>query len=136
MASCYKRVNFYDLCRLCAQNIYKQKINIFEQEGVKNQLQAKIKKCLSINVKTWLFPHLFVFNVCLQVKEDDFLPKVVCFKCIKQLDMCNTFREECLNSETMLSSYFQNYRETEEFKQFGQVNLCVLDPYPKTSMKL
>lgn len=54
MASCYKRVNFYDLCRLCAQNIYKEKINIFEQEGVKKELQAKIKKCLAINVKNRL----------------------------------------------------------------------------------
>lgn len=62
MASCYKRVNFYDLCRLCAQNIYKQKINIFEQEGVKNQLQTKIKKCLSINVNYQPFAYSLVFN--------------------------------------------------------------------------
>lgn len=66
MASCYKRVNFYDLCRLCAQNIYKEKINIFEQEGVKKELQAKIKKCLAINVKkpTQLCFYI-VFNVYL-----------------------------------------------------------------------
>lgn len=104
MSGCYKRVNFYDLCRLCAQNIQKSKAKIFEPDGQKIQLQSKIKKCLSITVN-----------------EDDFLPKVVCLKCIKQLEVCNAFREECLNSETMLSSYFKNYRDTEDFKKSGKV---------------
>ncbi|KAL1517837.1 hypothetical protein ABEB36_001550 [Hypothenemus hampei] len=104
MSICYKRVNFYDLCRLCAQNIQIYKIKIFEPEGVKHQLQLKIKKCLSINVR-----------------EDDFLPKVVCLKCLKQLELCYAFREECSNSEAMLSSYFKNYRFTDEFKKSGKV---------------
>ncbi|XP_066147747.1 uncharacterized protein [Euwallacea fornicatus] len=104
MSNCYKRVNFYDLCRLCAQNIQKNKIKIFENEGGKNQLQFKIKKYL-----------------CINVKEDDCLPKVVCSKCIKQLEMCMLFREECLNSEMMLSTYFKNYKHTEEFKRSGKV---------------
>ncbi|CAG9761833.1 unnamed protein product [Ceutorhynchus assimilis] len=103
MSGCYKRVNFYDLCRLCAQNIQKNKIKIFE-EGPKSDLHAKIKKCLAINVK-----------------EDDFLPKVICTKCIKLLEICNAFREGCVNSETMLSSYFKNYRHTEDFKKSGKV---------------
>ncbi|ERL87752.1 hypothetical protein D910_05141 [Dendroctonus ponderosae] len=104
MSNCYKRVNYYDLCRLCAQNIHKNKVKIFEQEGTRHQLQAKIKKCLAINIKA-----------------DDFLPKVVCAKCLKQLELCNAFREECINSESMLSSYFKNYRHTDEFKKSGKV---------------
>ncbi|XP_050308241.1 zinc finger protein 630-like [Anthonomus grandis grandis] len=119
MSGCYKRVNFYDLCRLCAQNINRSKLKIFEQEGIKVQLQTKIKKCLSIHVK-----------------EDDFLPKVVCSKCIKMLDICNTFREECLNSETMLSSYFKNYRHTEDFKQSGKVYIKESQPYTPEPPKL
>ncbi|XP_060532918.1 zinc finger protein 616-like [Cylas formicarius] len=102
----YKRVNFYELCRLCAQSIQKEKTHthIFREDGKKIQLQNKIKSCLSITVK-----------------EDDFLPKVVCSKCIKQLEVCNLFREECVTSETMLSSYFKNFRQTEDFKKSGKV---------------
>ncbi|XP_030760520.1 zinc finger and BTB domain-containing protein 6-like [Sitophilus oryzae] len=104
MSSPYRRVNFYDLCRLCAQSIQDTKFNIFELIGQEIQLQSKIKKCLSMTIT-----------------EDDFLPKVVCSRCINQLEVCNAFREECRKSEKMLSSYFKNYRHTEDFKKSGKV---------------
>lgn len=46
----YKRVNFYELCRLCASNQQKEKTHIFQEEGRKIQLQSKIQICLSLTV--------------------------------------------------------------------------------------
>lgn len=46
----YKRVNFYELCRLCATNQQKEKTHIFEEEGRKIQLQSKIQSCLALKV--------------------------------------------------------------------------------------
>ncbi|KRT82093.1 zinc-finger associated domain containing protein, partial [Oryctes borbonicus] len=100
----YKRVNFYELCRLCASNQQKEKTHIFQEEGRKIQLQNKIQSCLS-----------------LKVCENDFLPKVVCSQCLRTLEECYTFRNECVSSETMLSSYFNNFRYTEDFKKSGKV---------------
>lgn len=47
----YKRVNFYELCRLCASNQQKEKTHIFQEEGRKIQLQNKIQSCLSLTVR-------------------------------------------------------------------------------------
>lgn len=57
----------------------------------------------------------------LTVQEDDFLPKVVCSKCLQNLETCFSFRQECLSSESMLSSYFKKFRSTEDFKKSGKV---------------
>lgn len=46
----YKRVSFYELCRLCASNHQKEKTHIFQEEGRKIQLQNKIQTCLSLKV--------------------------------------------------------------------------------------
>lgn len=46
----YKRVSFYDLCRLCASNTQKEKTHIFQEEGRKIQLQNKIQTCLALTV--------------------------------------------------------------------------------------
>ncbi|XP_019871798.1 zinc finger protein 184 [Aethina tumida] len=100
----YKRVSFYELCRLCASNNQKDKTHIFQEEGRKIQLQSKIKTCLS-----------------LSVYENDFLPKVVCSKCLQSLETCYIFQQECVGSETMLSTYFRNFRWTEDFKKSGKV---------------
>lgn len=56
-----------------------------------------------------------------QVNEHDYLPKVVCLSCIQILDQCFNFRQSCVNSEAMLSSYFSNFRFTDDFKKNGQV---------------
>lgn len=47
----YKRVSFYELCRLCASNHQKEKTHIFQEEGRKIQLQNKIQTCLSLKVR-------------------------------------------------------------------------------------
>nr|CAI5839217.1 unnamed protein product [Callosobruchus analis] len=100
----YKRVSFYELCRLCASNTQKEKVHIFREEGKKIQLQSKIETCLA-----------------LTVNENDFLPKVVCSKCLCNLETCYGFRQECVRSETMLSTYFKNFRYTDDFKKSGKV---------------
>ncbi|KAK4878441.1 hypothetical protein RN001_010947 [Aquatica leii] len=110
----YKRVNFYELCRLCATNQQKEKTHIFQEEGRKIQLQNKIQSCLS-----------------LKVCENDFLPKVVCSQCLRTLEECCIFRKECYSSETMLSSYFNNFRYTDDFKKSGKV--YIKDTSPKAS---
>ncbi|XP_044261357.1 zinc finger protein 808-like [Tribolium madens] len=116
----YKRVNFYELCRLCATNQQKDKTHIFQEEGRKIQLQNKIQSCLSL-------------TVC----ENDFLPKVVCSKCLRTLEVCYSFRQECVSSESMLSSYFKNFRYTEDFKKSGKVYIkdtatkCTAPPQPE-----
>lgn len=46
----YKRVSFYELCRLCASNSQKEKTHIFQEEGRKIQLQNKIQTCLALTV--------------------------------------------------------------------------------------
>ncbi|XP_050499448.1 zinc finger and BTB domain-containing protein 14 [Diabrotica virgifera virgifera] len=100
----YKRVSFYELCRLCASNTQKEKTHIFNEEGRKIQLQDKIQACLA-----------------LTVNEDDSLPKVVCSKCLRTLETCFGFRQECVRSESMLSTYFKNFRYTDDFKKSGKV---------------
>lgn len=55
----YKRVSFYDLCRLCASNTQKEKTHIFQEEGRKIQLQNKIQTCLALTVR-------FIINTYLE----------------------------------------------------------------------
>lgn len=57
--------------------------------------------------------------------ENDFLPKVVCSQCLRSLEECYVFRKECVSSESMLSSYFKNFRYTEDFKKSGKVSYDV-----------
>ncbi|KAG5881072.1 hypothetical protein JTB14_020402 [Gonioctena quinquepunctata] len=109
----YKRVSFYELCRLCASNTQKEKTHIFQEEGKKIQLQNKIQVCLA-----------------LTVNENDFLPKVVCSKCLRTLETCFGFRQECVRSESMLSAYFKNFRYTEDFKRSGKVYIKDIKPPP------
>lgn len=118
----YKRVSFYDLCRLCASNTQKEKTHIFQEEGRKIQLQNKIQTCLALTVSpSAIAPSQFI---CLhfKVNENDFLPKVVCSKCLRTLETCFGFRQECVRSESMLSTYFKNFRYTDDFKKSGKVS--------------
>lgn len=46
----YKRVNYYELCRLCTSSQQKDKIHIFREEGKKLQLQQKIQTCFPLLV--------------------------------------------------------------------------------------
>lgn len=125
----YKRVSFYDLCRLCASNTQKEKTHIFQEEGKKIQLQNKIQICLALTVSLineMLFEPLTPFFICFKVNENDFLPKVVCSKCLRTLETCFGFRQECVRSESMLSTYFKNFRYTDDFKKSGKVNTDIL----------
>lgn len=64
----YKRVNFYELCRLCASNQQKEKTHIFHEEGRKIQLQSKIQSCLSLTVRfAKQFDQIISDSVCVVV---------------------------------------------------------------------
>ncbi|XP_076286875.1 uncharacterized protein LOC143212215 isoform X3 [Lasioglossum baleicum] len=99
----YRRVNYYELCRLCTSS-EGNKMNIFREEGRRRQLQSKIQACLPI-----------------QVLEEDSLPKVVCHECIKKLEYIIEFRETVVSAESMLESYFTSLRFSEDFMKEGKV---------------
>lgn len=99
----YRRVNYYELCRLCTSN-EGTKMNIFREEGRRRQLQTKIQTCLPI-----------------QVLEEDSLPKIVCHECIKKLENFIEFRETVVSAEGMLESYFTSLRFSEDFLKEGKV---------------
>ncbi|XP_006624611.1 zinc finger and SCAN domain-containing protein 2-like [Apis dorsata] len=99
----YRRVNYYELCRLCTSN-EGTKMNIFREEGRRRQLQTKIQTCLPI-----------------QVLEEDSLPKIVCHECVKKLENFIEFRETVVSAEGMLESYFTSLRFSEDFLKEGKV---------------
>ncbi|KAL6443443.1 hypothetical protein ACFW04_002946 [Cataglyphis niger] len=99
----YRKVNYYELCRLCT-NSEGNKMNIFREEGRRRQLQTKIQTYLPI-----------------QVMEEDSLPKIVCHECVKKLENFIEFRETVVNAEGMLESYFTSLRFSEDFLKEGKV---------------
>ncbi|KAG7189676.1 hypothetical protein KM043_017347 [Ampulex compressa] len=99
----YRRVNYYELCRLCTSS-EGNKMNIFREEGRRRQLQTKIQTCLPI-----------------QVLEEDSLPKIVCHECVKKLENFIEFRETVVSAEGMLESYFTSLRFSEDFLKEGKV---------------
>ncbi|XP_011635472.1 zinc finger protein 267-like [Pogonomyrmex barbatus] len=99
----YRKVNYYELCRLCTSS-EGSKMNIFRDEGRRRQLQTKIQTYLPI-----------------QVMEEDSLPKIVCHECVKKLESFIEFRETVINAEGMLESYFTSLRFSEEFLKEGKV---------------
>ncbi|XP_066599437.1 zinc finger protein 853-like [Prorops nasuta] len=99
----YRRVNYYELCRLCTSS-EGNKMDIFRDEGRKRQLQTKIQICLPI-----------------QVLEEDSLPKIVCHECVRKLENFIEFRETVVSAEGMLESYFTSLRFSEDFLKEGKV---------------
>lgn len=99
----YRRVNYYELCRLCTSS-EGTKMHIFREEGRKRQLPTKIQICLPV-----------------QVCEDDSLPKIICSQCVEKLESFYDFRESCVNAETMLESYFTSFRYSDDFSREGKV---------------
>ncbi|KAK0180609.1 hypothetical protein PV327_002974 [Microctonus hyperodae] len=99
----YRRVNYYELCRLCTSSDG-SKINIFRDDGRRRQLQTKIQTYLPI-----------------QVLEEDSLPKIVCQECIQKLENYIEFRETVVSAESMLESYFTSLRFSEDFLKEGKV---------------
>lgn len=99
----YRKVNYYELCRLCTSS-EGNKMNIFRDEGRRRQLQTKIQTCLPI-----------------QVLEEDSLPKIVCHECVRKLENFIEFRETVVSAEGMLESYFTSLRFSEDFLKEGKV---------------
>ncbi|XP_046985533.1 zinc finger protein 85-like [Schistocerca americana] len=99
----YRRVNYYELCRLCTSS-EGTKMHIFREEGRRRQLPTKIQICLPV-----------------QVCEDDSLPKIICNHCVEKLESFYDFRESCVNAEAMLESYFTSLRYSDDFTREGKV---------------
>ncbi|XP_066997547.2 uncharacterized protein [Anabrus simplex] len=99
----YRRVNYYELCRLCTSS-EGTKMHIFREEGRRRQLPTKIQICLPV-----------------QVCEDDSLPKIICNHCVEKLESFYDFRESCVNAESMLESYFTSLRFSDDFTREGKV---------------
>uniref|UniRef100_A0A1B6GH52 Protein krueppel n=1 Tax=Cuerna arida TaxID=1464854 RepID=A0A1B6GH52_9HEMI len=119
----YRRVNYYELCRLCTAS-EGTKMHIFREEGRRRQLPSKIQLCLP-----------------LQVCEDDSLPKIICNQCVDKLESFCDFRASCVNAEAMLESYFTSLRYSEDFIREGKVRSFVYvkddsPPKKKTSPEL
>ncbi|XP_014294418.1 uncharacterized protein [Halyomorpha halys] len=99
----YRRVNYYELCRLCTSS-EGNKTHIFKDEGRKRQLPTKIQACLRI-----------------QVSEEDSLPKIICNLCLDKLEGFFDFRTSCVKAEGMLESYATALRFNSDFKKEGKV---------------
>ncbi|KAJ8682297.1 hypothetical protein QAD02_018089 [Eretmocerus hayati] len=99
----YRRVNYYELCRLCTSS-EGSKMNIFLEDGRRRQLQTKIQNYLPV-----------------QVLEEDSLPKTVCLECVRKLESFIEFREGVVSAESMLESFFNSIRYSEDFIKEGKV---------------
>ncbi|KYN04799.1 Zinc finger protein Xfin [Cyphomyrmex costatus] len=78
------RRNYEELCRLCA-SFDAVRMHIFGQEGKNRQLVDKIETCLPF-----------------KIMEDDYLPKVLCYRCMYNLENFYDFRTACVNAAVLL----------------------------------
>ncbi|XP_018373303.1 PREDICTED: uncharacterized protein LOC108767772 [Trachymyrmex cornetzi] len=78
---------FYELCRLCL-SLDGVKYSIFKEVGTQQNYAEKISACLSITVK-----------------DDDYLPPIICQQCVCKLDMLDNFREISQKSDVLLKQY-------------------------------
>ncbi|XP_026812108.1 zinc finger protein 436-like [Rhopalosiphum maidis] len=102
--SIYKKVDFYELCRLC-MCVGGKKHHLFKsRESNERQLQFKLKKCIP-----------------LQIKESDSLPKGICENCIAKMDELYEFIDQCVNTESMLKSYCATLSVSDQAKCQGKV---------------
>lgn len=113
----YRRVNYFELCRLCTSS-EGTKMHIFREEGRRRQLPTKIQICLP-----------------LQVCEDDSLPKIICNHCVDKLESFYDFRESCVNAEAMLEGYFTSLRYSDDFTREGKVYVKDESPDKKAKKK-
>ncbi|XP_063231960.1 zinc finger protein 91-like [Bacillus rossius redtenbacheri] len=74
------------LCRLCA-SYQAIKMEIFGREGRERNLVEKIEVCLPF-----------------KIREDDALPKSLCYRCMYLLENFHDFRTNCVNSVRLLES--------------------------------
>ncbi|KMQ97192.1 zinc finger protein xfin [Lasius niger] len=79
-----RRKSYHDLCRLCASHD-NASMHIFGEEGISRQLVGKIQTCLPF-----------------KIEEDDRLPKVLCYRCMYNLENFYDFRTACVNAAAWL----------------------------------
>lgn len=72
------------ICRLCAKED-KFCVDIFGEDGVKNNISKKIRLCLPISVK-----------------EDDEFPKQICLSCLNKLDTSYELYSGCMNAQNTI----------------------------------
>ncbi|XP_050432172.1 zinc finger protein 70-like isoform X2 [Adelges cooleyi] len=102
--SIYKKVDFYELCRLC-MCVGGQKQHLFKsRESCDRQLPLKLQKCIP-----------------LQIKESDSLPKGICENCIAKVEEFFDFVDQCVNTESMLKSYCATLSVSDQMKCQGKV---------------
>uniref|UniRef100_A0A182PEZ3 Protein krueppel n=1 Tax=Anopheles epiroticus TaxID=199890 RepID=A0A182PEZ3_9DIPT len=82
----YKKVNFSELCRLCASS-NGSRLGIYSEEGRRKKIHHKITESLRISIS-----------------ESDRLPKSVCNVCLKHVEMFEEFREAAVQAQGMLES--------------------------------
>lgn len=78
---------FYELCRLCLSRDG-VKLPIFDEEGIRRNLQQKISSCLPVSLA-----------------EEDELPGVLCETCLDKLESFLEFRVAASNSERALKQF-------------------------------
>ncbi|XP_025408264.1 zinc finger protein 436-like isoform X3 [Sipha flava] len=102
--SIYKKVDFYDLCRLC-MCVGGRKHHLFKSpESSDRQLPSKLQKCIP-----------------LQIKENDTLPKRICENCVTKIEEFYDFIDQCVNTESMLKSYCATLSVSDQLKCQGKV---------------
>ncbi|XP_071649525.1 uncharacterized protein [Temnothorax longispinosus] len=84
---------FYELCRLCL-SLDDVKYSIFEEGGTQQNYAEKISACLSITVK-----------------DGDFLPPIICHRCVCKLNMLDNFREVSQKSDIVLKQYLDFFKQ-------------------------
>ncbi|VVC28447.1 Hypothetical protein CINCED_3A002126 [Cinara cedri] len=104
MMSIYKKVDFYDLCRLC-MCVGGKKFDLFKSpQSSERQLPSKLKKCIP-----------------LQIKEKDTLPKGICESCVAKVEEFYNFLDQCVNTESTLKSYCATLSFSDRLKCQGKV---------------
>ncbi|GJQ68111.1 hypothetical protein Trydic_g10706 [Trypoxylus dichotomus] len=91
-----------DLCRICSSE-YENGINVFEEEGRRLYLQAKIRKYLYITISM-----------------DDKLPKIICENCCKKLEGIHKFAMMAIKIQDKLNKLVVNTTNKTYEKKKGE----------------
>lgn len=97
---------FIDLCRFCSMKMG-PRLNLFDKEAEQRQIISKVRTLLPI-----------------AINKEDFLPKKVCEKCLLKIDQFYEWRQNCLNTEAILSKYADSVKSATASINF-QVHNCI-----------
>lgn len=86
------------------------KVNLFSDNGRKQQLVAKIAECLPV-----------------AVDENDSLPKTICELCVQQLQLISEYRQKCVNTQTMLEGCLGTNKLKNEGRVSCRVRECLFE---------